>query len=112
MNYWDTLTERMNARTIKNPRLGAIPLTVETDIMPTELMGLIDDFRWENDEAQNTHIRRCDAQAWLLTSELADTEAKPGDRIINPATDEIFVILSLEARRDGTTRIALRKYAE
>ena len=109
---WQKLVDRMNERTIKNTRIGAMALIIETGIMPFDITGQIDTTRWEQIEAQNAPVRKCDAQAWFLTSEFAETEAKSGDRVINDETGETYVILSAEPRNDGVTHCLLRRYTE
>lgn len=109
---WKNLTDRINKRTIVNKRLGAIDLIIETGILPFDIIGTLDYSVWENADGHATPIRICDAKAWFISIDFIATEAKANDKIINPATDETWIILSAEPRTDGTTVCLLRKYIE
>ena len=115
-NIWQKLTQRMNERTIKNPRMGAIPLVLETDVWPFDIIGQLDTSRWENQDMHGAPVRYCDAQAWFLTSDFVESEAKTNDRLIcadaEGYADQVYIILSAEPKPDGITHVLLRKYSE
>ncbi len=117
MNHWQKLILRINERTIKNPRLGAVDLILETDVWPFEITGQLDTSRWTETDIHGSPVRVCDAQAWFVSTEFAESGAKENDRLIYPdpdglADDESYIILSAEQKPDKTTHVLLRKYTE
>jgi hypothetical protein len=107
---WDALMGTLNQLTIKNPLAGARELIVETDVWPYPLTGLLTSEQWDNSELANAPVRLCDAKARFITAELAETDVKEGERIIDG--DNIYIILSIEKDNYGMSYLLLRRFAE